>query len=492
MEYFCGMNSLESKVVTATKWSALTEIASKLISPIAGMILARLLTPEAYGAVATTTIIISFAEMLTEAGFQRYLIQHNFTDDKEKLEYADTAFWLNFSLSIIAWLLIVAFRHPLAKFVGSPELGNAIAIACSIIPITAFSSIQAGFYKRDLNFKPLFKARMIVIAIPFCITFPLALWLRNYWALIIGSIAHQIAYAIILTTNSQWRPSPRFRFLYAKEMSGFWFWTSAERIITYITGYIDLFLISRKFDQHLLGIYRTSTQTSTHIIALISAIVVPVLLPTFSKAQNDYTKLRNVILNIQKHLAIVILPIGIGIYVYRYLITNILLGNQWYEAAPIIGIWGLMHSFSLLLNRCYTNAFIAIGKPKIPVYVQMLYAAALIPAIIISSNISFNAIYLTRTFIKIWIIVLNCIFIFHTIKLTVLKTIINIVPELTGCLAMFAIATILSVFCESVLWEILSIIICAILYLSIIFQFKSEKIIIHRSIKQIKKRLSLK
>lgn len=486
------MNSLESKVVTATKWSALTEIASKLISPIAGMILARLLTPKAYGAVATTTIIISFAEMLTDAGFQRYLIQHDFDNDEDKYKCADTAFWLNFSLSLIAWLLIVVFRHPLAKFVGSPELGNAIAIACSIIPITAFSSIQAGFYKRDLNFKPLFKARMVVIAIPFCITIPLALWLQNYWALILGSITHQIAYAIILATSSQWRPSLRFSFLKTKEMTSFWLWTSAERIITYMTSYIDLFLISRKFDQHLLGIYRTSTQTSSHLIALISAIVVPVLLPTFSKAQNDYTKLRNIILNIQKHMAIVILPIGIGIYIYSDLITNILLGSQWHEAAPIIGIWGLMHSFSLLLNRCYTNAFIAIGKPKIPVYVQMLYAAALIPAIIISSNISFNAIYLTRTFIKIWLIVLNCVFIFYTIKLTMLKTMINILPELTGCLVMFASATLLSVLGESVLWKILSIIICAILYLSIIFQFKSEKIIIHRSLKQITKRLNLR
>ena len=110
LEYFCGMNSLESKVVIATKWSALTEIASKLISPIAGMILARLLTPEAYGAVATTTIIISFAEMLTDAGFQRYLIQHNFDNDDEKYKCADTAFWINFSISIVAWLLIVFFR----------------------------------------------------------------------------------------------------------------------------------------------------------------------------------------------------------------------------------------------------------------------------------------------------------------------------------------------------------------------------------------------
>ena len=489
LEYFCGMNSLESKVVTATKWSALTEIASKLVSPIAGMILARLLTPEAYGAVATTTIIISFAEMLTDAGFQRYLIQHIFDNDEDKYKCADTAFWINLTLSLVAWLLIVVFRHPLARFVGSPELGNAIAIACSIIPITAFSSIQAGFFKRDLNFKPLFKARMIVIAIPFLVTIPLALWLRNYWALIAGSIAHSIIYAIVLTINSKWKPSLRFGYHKTKEMASFWAWTTSGRIITYLTGYIDLFLISNKFDQHLLGIYRTSMQTSTHIIALISAIVVPVLLPTYSKTQNDHQQLRNTILNIQKHLGILLLPIGIGIFLYSDLITKILLGSQWSEAAPIIGIWGLMHALTLLLSRNYTNAFIAIGKPKIPVLIQALYATFLIPAIILSADISFNCVYITRSYMRIWHIALNMLFIFITIKLSIFKTLKNLIPEFTGCLVLFIISTILSLISESLYWQLFSIIICAVTYFSIIFLFRKERVIIIQSLKFINRQL---
>ncbi len=489
LEYFCGMNSLESKVVTATKWSALTEIATKLISPIAGMILARLLTPEAYGAVATTTIIISFAEMLTDAGFQRYLIQHDFDNDEDKYKCADTAFWLNLTLSVVAWFVIVLFRHPLAQLVGSPELGNAIAIACTIIPITAFSSIQAGFYKRDLNFKPLFNARMIVIAIPFCITIPLALWLRNYWALIAGSIAHSIIYAIVLAINSKWKPSLRFSYDKTKDMASFWAWTSVGRIITYITGYIDLFLISNKFDQHLLGIYRTSMQTSTHIIALISAIVVPVLLPTYSKTQNDHQKLRKTILNIQKHLGILLLPIGLGVFLYSDLITKILLGSQWDEAAPIIGIWGLMHAFTLLLSRNYTNAFIAIGKPKIPVIIQAIYAAILIPAIILSADISFNCVYITRSFMRIWHIALNMLFIFITIKLSIFKTFRNLIPEFAGCLALFIISTLLSSISNSSYWQLFSIIIIAATYFSIIFLFRKERVIIHHTVRFIKRQL---
>lgn len=479
------MNSLESKVVTATKWSALTEIASKLVSPVAGMILARLLTPEAYGAVATTTIIISFAEMLTDAGFQRYLIQHDFANDKEKHECADTAFWLNFSFSIIAWLLIVVFRHPLAKFVGSPELGNAIAIACSIIPITAFSSIQASFFKRDLNFKPLFNARIIVIAIPFCITIPLALCLRNYWALIAGSITHKFAYAIILSANSKWNPSFRFCFDKIKEMLSFWGWTTTGRIITYITNYIDLFLISNIFSQHLLGIYRTATQTSTHILALISAIVIPVLLPTYSKVQNNHEKLRTMILKIQKHMGFFLMPVGLCIYLYSDIITCILLGDQWSEAAPIIGIWGLVHSFTLLLSRNYTSMFIAIGKPQIPVLIQALYGVALIPAIIISADISFDSVYTTRAYMRILHFALNMLLTYITIKLSVFKTIINLLPEIIGCLAMLIMTVLLTRIVMTTFLQLISAALCTFVYFSTVFLFKKERLILHRSIKYI-------
>ena len=77
-------NKLYSKVGNATKWSAITEILSKIVTPISNMLLARILAPEAFGIVATITMITSFADVFTDAGFQKYIIQHQFKDEKEK------------------------------------------------------------------------------------------------------------------------------------------------------------------------------------------------------------------------------------------------------------------------------------------------------------------------------------------------------------------------------------------------------------------------
>lgn len=54
------MVNLNNQVVNATKWSSLTELAAKLVGPISTMVLARLLTPDAFGVLVTATMIISF------------------------------------------------------------------------------------------------------------------------------------------------------------------------------------------------------------------------------------------------------------------------------------------------------------------------------------------------------------------------------------------------------------------------------------------------
>lgn len=74
---------LRARSASAAKWSLATEIIAKIISPISQLVLARLLAPEAFGMVATVTMVVSFADMFADAGFQKYLVQHSFRDKKD-------------------------------------------------------------------------------------------------------------------------------------------------------------------------------------------------------------------------------------------------------------------------------------------------------------------------------------------------------------------------------------------------------------------------
>ena len=51
-------------------------------------------------------MIVSFADMFTDAGFQKYLIQHKFESKEELDKSTCVAFWTNFIFSILLWGII--------------------------------------------------------------------------------------------------------------------------------------------------------------------------------------------------------------------------------------------------------------------------------------------------------------------------------------------------------------------------------------------------
>ena len=159
------------------------------------------------------------AEIFADAGFQKYLIQHEFRDDTDREESTTIAFWSNFIFSIFLWLLIAIFDDQIASLVGNPDLGAVLTIACVSIPLAAFSSIQMALFKRDFEFKTLFKVRIVGIMIPIFVTIPLAIWLRSYWALVIGTIVQNLSNAILLTVFSKWKPRWFYSFDKFKEMT---------------------------------------------------------------------------------------------------------------------------------------------------------------------------------------------------------------------------------------------------------------------------------
>ncbi|MDE6289064.1 MAG: oligosaccharide flippase family protein, partial [Muribaculaceae bacterium] len=177
------MPDINRQIKSATKWSTVTEIAAKLVAPVSTMVLARVLTPAAFGILVTATMVISFAEIFTDAGFQKYLIQHEFKSDADLNRSTNVAFWSNLSLSVILLGIIISFSSQIADIVGSKGNGFVISVSCLCIPLAAFSSIQMALFRRKFDFKTLFIVRMIGNSIPIVITIQLALILRCYWAI---------------------------------------------------------------------------------------------------------------------------------------------------------------------------------------------------------------------------------------------------------------------------------------------------------------------
>lgn len=469
---------LNKNIGRATKWSALSETMAKLVSPITNMVLARLLTPEMFGVVATVNIIISFADMFTDAGFQKYLIQHEFTDENDRNDSTTVAFWTNLLISILLWLLIIIFRDQLSALVGNPGKGLVLAIACAALPMTSFSSIQMALYKRDFDFKTLFYARIVGILIPLLVTVPLAVVLRNYWALILGELAKQFANAIILTVRSSWKPRIFYSFGKLKEMFAFSMWTLFEQISIWLTNYVGTFIVGVYLSSYYVGLYKTSMTTVNQFTTLITASITPVLFATLSRVQSDNEQFRKYFFSFQKAMSILIVPMSVGIFIYRELITTILLGSQWMEASMFIGLWGITSCLGILLNNFSSEAYRALGRPKLSLLAQVIHLSSLVPVLLWAAPKGFETLYWARSMIRFQMYITQMILMYVFIKISFLDIIRNIGHSIAGTLVMGLCGVFLKMVSHSVLWQFASIVMCMLIYGCTILVFPSTRRVI--------------
>lgn len=461
--------NLKMKFAHATKWSSITEIAAKIVNPIISMILARLISPEAFGVVATVTMIMSFADMFTDAGFQKYLVQHDFKNENEEYENANVAFWTNFGISIILWGFIIIYNKQIAILIGIPGLGNVIAVACFQLLLTSFSSIQIALFRRNFDFKTLFLVRMVSACIPFIITIPLAFLGFSYWALIIGSIFMQFLNAIILTIKSKWKPKLSYNVKILKEMLSFSIWSLIEAISIWFSAWIDIFVIGNSFNKYYLGLYKTSIAMVSSLIGLITASTVPVLFSALSRLKNDETQFRYMFFKTQQLVSIFIFPLGMGIFLYRDLATNILLGSQWSEASRIIGVYALAHSILVVFGYYCSEVYRAKGKPGLSFLVQVLYLLVIIPTYIISSKYGFWFFVYARSCTIIEFVLVHLLTMKVAMGISIIKTIKNVFPTLIATFAMGLLGYFLQQVNSGLTWSLISIVICVLVYFGILY-----------------------
>ena len=464
------MNStdISNKMGQATKWSSITEIIAKLIAPITNMLLARLLVPEAFGIVATITMVISFAELFTDAGFQKYIIQHEFPDDEALNNSTNVAFWTNLGVSTFICVIIFTFRHQIANLVGSPGLGNSISIASVLIIVAAFSSIQMARYRRAFDFKTMFYVRIITSLIPLVVTVPLAFILRNYWALLIGTFTSQLCNAIALTVRSKWKPKFYYSFTLFKEMFAFTAWTLLESISIWFTTNIGVFIVGNYLNDYYLGIYKTSMSTVNAYMAIITSALTPVLFSALSRYQNDDENFRRTYYQFQRLTAVLVIPMGIGIFLYRDLATQILLGSQWEAASGFIGLWGLTSAITIVFSHFSSEVYRSKGNPKISLILQVVHIAFLVPTLILSAPYGFETLYIARSLVRVQIIVCALIIMHIMYGFKVQHILRNVLPMIISALIMGVAGYFMQQVSPSIIWQIASVFICIIIYFTVL------------------------
>lgn len=385
-----GEQTIGKKAVTATKWSLLTQIASKIIQPITTLVLAHILTPDLFGVIALVTMVTSFANMFSDAGFQKYLVQHEFKTDAGLHDYANVAFWTNLAISFLLWFLIGLFRDGLAALLGDITIGWAITVASSVLPLTAAISVQTALYQRALSFKVLFSSRFGSSLLTLVVAVPLAFAGFGYWSMIVATIASNALLAVWLTIESNWKPTFSYSFRYLERMFSFSAWTLLEAFTIWLAGWAGSFILGNVLDAYYLGLYRTSVSLVSAATGLISSAVTPVIFATLSRMQGDRAQFDRAYFKMQSYLAMFVVPIAFALFVFRESIVLVFLGDQWVEASTFLGLYGMESAFSVVIGYMASEAYRSLGKPRLSVAVQLAYLAATVPCMFFSAKAGFD------------------------------------------------------------------------------------------------------
>lgn len=391
------------------KWSSLAESSVKLISPVTMMILARLLTPDAFGIIAVCNMIIYFADILADAGFAKYIIQADFKNRDELYRYATVAFWSHLSLSIIIWIVVSVFSYALASFLGISGHEDVIVISTLQLVLMSMISTQVGIIRRRFEFKKAFVARITTTITVFSITIPLAFYTRSYWSLVIGHLGGYLVNAIILVWLTHWLPSWYYSFALLKKMFNYSFWSMMEGLAHWFIFWFDVFVVSQLFSTYLVGLYKNSTSIILSFITMITASISPVLLATLSRLKNNDSYV-DVYMNVTKLLMYLILPACILIFFCRDFVTLVLLGPQWSEGAIIIGCWALMLGISVFIYSFPAEIYKSKGIPKYLFYYQLSYIVLMVPICVYAATFGFWDFVYVRCLVVLIQVILYFIF----------------------------------------------------------------------------------
>lgn len=436
-------DELTKKASSATKWSLVTEAALKLISPLTQVALAHILTPEAFGVVATVTMVTSFADMLSDAGFQKYLIQHEFRDEKALSRGANVAFVTNLTLSLLLWALIAVFNEPLAAMVGNEGLGVALVAACASLPLTALSSIQLALFHRRFAFKELFVVRMAVALVPLFVTVPLALLGFGFWSLVIGTIAGNLVNAVVLTVKSDWKPFLFYSLAELKEMFSFSAWTLLEQFSIWLTSWMGTFIVGSLLTSYYLGLYKTSISMVNTAMGIITSATTPVLFAELSRRQDDAEAFESAFFRMQRKVGLFVVPLGCGIFLYRDFATELILGPQWGEASLMFGLWALSSAVVIPIGYYASEVFRAKGRPKLSFASQLAYLVVMVPVTYYAATLDFESFALVSSLIRLAAIAIDMAILRAFIEFPVGRMLRGLAPIFLCSLAMLGMGTLL-------------------------------------------------
>jgi PST family polysaccharide transporter len=309
-------------------------------------ILARLLTPEDYGLVAMTTVVVGFIAVFKDAGLTSATVQ------RSEISHAQISmlFWINTAVGGAIALLLVALSPLISAFYNEPRLQAITVVLATTFLFSGITVQHQALLRRQMRFKVLAILEMLSITAGIIVAVAMALSGFGYWSLVGLNVASAIVNAIGVWLTLHWIPSFPTRGSGVRPLLKFGGDVLSFNVINYFSRQFDTLLIGWFWGPVTLGFYDRAYNMLMMPIRRINGPVAAVAVPALSRARVRAEQFRGFFLNSLQLVTSITVPLVLVLTIYADEIVRLWLGPEWSRCAGIFRLLALAAATGAISN----------------------------------------------------------------------------------------------------------------------------------------------
>lgn len=362
--------SLKSRTIASLLWKFLERGGNQAVQLLVQIVLARLLMPEDFGALAILLVFVNLGTVVVQSGLNTALVQALEVDDDD----CSTVFWMSFGVSLLLYTVLCVAAPAIAEFYGMPHLVWPLRALGVILPIGSFNSVQVAIVQRALEFRKVFNATLASALISGVVGITAAAMGAGLWALIAQQIFFQLCSCAVLGLNVRWIPRPVFMPERAKRLFGFGWKLLVSGLLD--QGYQSLsdLIIGRQFSAASLGFVSQGKKYPHALGSMLDGAIQPVMLSAVSRVQSDMSQVKRLVRRALRTSTYLIVPAMTLFAVEAEPVVRLLLGERWLPAVPFMRMYCFV--FALLpIHTTNLQALNGVGRSDLFLRLELIKKA---------------------------------------------------------------------------------------------------------------------
>lgn len=340
-------------------WAALEKNIPFILNFAFTIIVARLVSPEAYGLVAMTAIISALGTVLQNMGFTSALIQR-----KELTENDTTSVFItNVLLGGLIAVLLVAFAGPIASFFERKEIVFVVQVHAIAMFLASLGIVQTAILQREYRFRTGLQIELITTLLAGASALVAALNGLEVGALLLLIIVREATRVFLLWKLIRWRPNGSFSVASLKTLWGYARHMIGASLYHNFAANLSGVLLGKFYSPTVLGLFARAQSIQSLPVSLVTQPVQRVAFPLYSRHQTDLTELCRILRQHSRSVAFLGGIVTAGLSTCANELVLILVGDTWMQSVPMLQILGFAAFFKVIFPL-HSEANKAIGESR--------------------------------------------------------------------------------------------------------------------------------